>query len=214
MREGDVGNGMHTIRPVKRFDSVSSNRASAEYIRMSTSRRSSNGSGVMGSASPSAPPSPTASTEAGNIGRTMVEDVINPVLERSLAENEDDMLPEDVETISLISNGFSDLAESNPELTYRIILDLLNGINEHDLIRKHIMGSSSGLFARNTVRHRTTASRSSNNNNNMAAELESAMIEDDSGSDAERTDSSAQQRGPVAEMLYSRWLEVSRLSKC
>lgn len=39
----------------------------------------------------------------------MVEDVINPVLERSLAENEDDMLPEEIETFSLNSNGFSDL---------------------------------------------------------------------------------------------------------
>lgn len=109
MREGDVGNRMHTMRPVNGFDSVSSNRASAGNTRISASRRSSSGSGAMGSASPSAPPSPTASTEAGSIGCTMVEDVINPVLERSLAENEDDMLPEEIETFSLNSNGFSDL---------------------------------------------------------------------------------------------------------
>lgn len=213
MRPGDVGNGMHTIRPVKRFDSVSSNRASAEFIRHgSNSRTSSNGDIVLDSAS--APPSPSLSTEAGVIGRAMVEEVINPVLEQNLNAHENEISPEDVETISLISNGFSDLAESNPELTYQIILDLLNGINEHDLIRRHIMGSSSGLLARNTVKHRsntTMSTSASAKKRNVAAELEAAMNEEDSGSEADsasRTDSAAQQRGPVAEMLYSRWLEV------
>lgn len=199
---------MHTIRPVKRFDSINSNRASAEHIRHTDSRRSSSGSML----DTSAPPSPSLSTEAGVIGRAMVEEVINPVLEQNLNAHENDLSPEDVETISLISNGFSDLAESNPELTYQIILDLLNGINEHDLIRKHIMGSSNGLLARNTVKHRsgTGASRK-----NVAAELEAAMNEEDSGSEADsaasRNDLAAQQRGPVAEMLYSRWLEVGLL---
>lgn len=211
MREGDVGNGMHTIRPVKRFDSINSNRASAEFIRHSDSRRSSNGSMLDTS---SVPPSPSLSTEAGVIGRAMVEEVINPVLEQNLTAHENELSPEDVETISLISNGFSDLAESNPELTYQIILDLLNGINEHDLIRKHIMGSSNGLLARNTVKHRSGTTMSvSTSKKNVAAELEAAMAEEDSGSEADsaasRADSAAQQRGPVAEMLYSRWLEVS-----
>jgi len=204
MREGDVGNGMHTIRPVKRFDSINSNRASAEFIRHSdTGRRSNSGSTMDGSA----PPSPSMSTESGVIGRAMVEEVVNPVLEHNINSQENELSPEDVETISLISNGFSDLAESNPELTYQIILDLLNGINEHELIRKHIMGSSSGLLARNTVKHRSTKSKT-----NVAAELEAAMNEEDSGSEADsisKTDSTNQQRGPVAEMLYSRWLEVS-----
>lgn len=203
MREGDVGNGMHTIRPVKRFDSINSNRASAEFIRHGEGRRSDSGS-MMDS---SAPPSPSLSTEAGVIGRAMVEEVINPVLEHNINSQENELSPDDVETISLISNGFSDLAESNPELTYRIILDLLNGINEHDLIRKHIMGSSSGLLARNTVKHRSNTSKT-----NVAAELEAAMNEEDSGSEADsisKTDTATQQRGPVAEMLYSRWLEVS-----
>jgi serine/threonine-protein kinase 24/25/MST4 len=141
----------------------------------------------------------------------MVEEVVNPVLERTISLHENVMSPDDVETISLISNGFSDLAESNPELTYSIILDLLNGINEHELIRKHITGTSSGLIARNTVKQRSTVSASASSKH-VAAELEAAMAEEDSGSEADsasRTDSSAQQRGPVAEMLYSRWLEVS-----
>lgn len=208
MREGDVGNGMHTIRPVKRFDSVNSNRASAEFIRYGDSRRNSSGS-LMDSSS--APLSPSLLTEASVIGRAMVEEVINPVLENTINMQENELSPEDVETISLISNGFSDLAESNPDLTYQIIIDLLNGINENDLIRKHIMGSSSGLLARNTVKHRSSLSMT--NRTNVAAELEAAMNEEDSGSEAgslsNRTDIAAQQRGPVAEMLYSRWLEVS-----
>lgn len=211
MREGDVGNGMHTIRPVKRFDSINSNRASAEFIRHGDGGRRSNSGSMMDA---SAPTSPSISTEAGIIGRAMVEEVINPVLEHNINSQENELYPEDVETISLLSNGFSDLAESNPELTYQIILDLLNGINEHELIRRHIMGSSSGLLARNTVKH---GSRTSSKKTNVAAELEAAMNEEDSGSEADsvsKTDSASQQRGPVAEMLYSRWLEVSVIQTC
>lgn len=217
MREGDVGNGMHTIRPVKRFDSVNSNRASAEFIRHSDGRRSTSGSVMEGSA----PPSPIISTEIGIIGRAMVEEVFNPVLEETINTRENELSPEDVETISLISNGFSDLAELNPELTYKIIIDLLNGINQNDTIRKHILGTSSGLLPKNTVKyhHNSTSSTFTSRPNltngrskmDVAAELEAAMNEEDSGSEADSISKSglaSQQRGPVAEMLYSRWLEV------
>ena len=30
----------------------------------------------------------------------------------------------------MLSNGFADLAEGNPELAYRVIVDILSGINE------------------------------------------------------------------------------------
>lgn len=69
MREGDVGNGMHTIRPVKRFDSVSSNRASAEFMR--------NGGSMKSATSPVA-----AMDREARMGRTIVDEVILPTIDK------------------------------------------------------------------------------------------------------------------------------------
>jgi serine/threonine-protein kinase 24/25/MST4 len=70
---------MHTIRPVKRFDSVSSNRASAEFIE----RRNSYGSmRSERSPVPSPPPPAAALTRDAQMGRTLVDEVVNPALEQ------------------------------------------------------------------------------------------------------------------------------------
>ncbi len=36
----------------------------------------------------------------------------------------------EIESLSMIGRGFSDLKEVNPELLYNIVLDILGGINE------------------------------------------------------------------------------------
>jgi hypothetical protein len=37
----------------------------------------------------------------------------------------------EIESLSMLHRGFTELKEANPELTYNIILDLLQGINEY-----------------------------------------------------------------------------------
>jgi len=36
----------------------------------------------------------------------------------------------EIESLSMLQRGFAELKEANPELTYNIILDMLQGINE------------------------------------------------------------------------------------
>ena len=76
MREGDVGNGMHTIRPVQRFDSVNSNRLSREYI----SERGNNNTYSNNNGGGGEHELPYRGKDA-QMGRTIVEEVINPVIE-------------------------------------------------------------------------------------------------------------------------------------
>lgn len=39
----------------------------------------------------------------------------------------------EIESLSMLSRGFTELKEANPELAYKIILDILSGINEYEL---------------------------------------------------------------------------------
>ena len=90
MREGDVGNGMHTIRPVKRFDSVASNRQSAEFIRPGSGDQAHlhNGSvrsAISPAASSSASTSATHTSPNGReaaMGRALVDEVVLPTLDK------------------------------------------------------------------------------------------------------------------------------------
>ena len=36
----------------------------------------------------------------------------------------------EIESLSMLSRGFSELKDTNPELAYNVILDILSGINE------------------------------------------------------------------------------------
>lgn len=38
----------------------------------------------------------------------------------------------EIESLSMLSRGFTELKEANPELAYKIILDILSGINEYE----------------------------------------------------------------------------------
>ena len=42
----------------------------------------------------------------------------------------DDMDAREIESLSMLSRGFTELKEANPELAYNVILDILSGINE------------------------------------------------------------------------------------
>ena len=114
----------------------------------------------------------------------------------------------------MISNGFADLADGNPALAYQVIVDLLAGINDNDSIRRHLSASTQ-LFPRGSLRQsiKMTDRGPVIQHPSPAAAPHMSGTEDDSESDIKTSSKeSAQQRGPIAEMLYSRWLEVRPLS--
>lgn len=43
----------------------------------------------------------------------------------------DDMDAREIESLSMLSRGFLELKEANPELAYNVILDTLSGINKY-----------------------------------------------------------------------------------
>jgi len=72
--DADLGNGVDTIRPVKKVDPVGSLRLSAEFVG-SVRKEGSGGS------SPSSPTThKRAMSEAGRAGRSLADEVILPVL--------------------------------------------------------------------------------------------------------------------------------------
>lgn len=142
VREADLGTGVDTIRPVKKLDKEGSLRLSADYV----------GSVRLRADSPTSPPtSPSKDksssrrkpSEAVKAGKAMVEEVVVPVLQRVITfisgsyvpligtqATHDDMDAREIEALSMLSRGFEELKDANPELAYNIILDLLSGINE------------------------------------------------------------------------------------
>ncbi|CDO75609.1 hypothetical protein BN946_scf184858.g49 [Trametes cinnabarina] len=129
LSEADIGTGVDTIRPVKKVDAVRSLRLSEEYVGSIRSRE--------GSVS-SAPPSPQSSkgshkrgtSEFAKAGKSIVEDVMLPLLQKA---TRDDMDAREIESLSMISRGFEELGAVNPELAYNLVLDMLSGINEYGL---------------------------------------------------------------------------------
>ena len=108
---------MDTLRPVKKLDSAGSLRLSSDF---------------MGSKSPSSPTG-TGSIHGRHVsehqraGSAMVNEVIVPTIQHAIR---DDMDAREIEALSMLSKGFEDLREANPELTYNLVLDILTGINE------------------------------------------------------------------------------------
>ena len=69
--DADLGNGVDTIRPVKKVDPVGSLRLSAEFV----------GSVRSGGSSPSSPTAhKRAISDAGRAGKSLVDEVVLPVL--------------------------------------------------------------------------------------------------------------------------------------
>lgn len=106
---------MNTLRPVKKLDSAGSLRLSSDFV---------------GNKSPSSPTNTTHGrhpSEYQRAGRSMVSEVIVPTIQLAIR---DDMEAREIEALSMLSKGFEDLREANPELAYNLVLDILTGINE------------------------------------------------------------------------------------
>ncbi|KAI0939968.1 hypothetical protein AcW1_004817 [Taiwanofungus camphoratus] len=204
--EADLGNGVDTIRPVKKVDTVRSLRMSAEYVGTTRSREGST----------SSPPSPTspktthkrAASETAKAGRSMVDDVMLPILSKA---TRDDMDAREIESLSMISRGFEELRDVNPELAYNIILDLLTGINDNPSVRQHVQ-TARGLFPHKRVIRKSEMTAKGLI---VTEEEEISSLPSSSSptpSSEERTEpASPTRKSPIAELLYMRWLEGLRL---
>ncbi|KAG7449212.1 Pkinase-domain-containing protein [Guyanagaster necrorhizus] len=192
MKEADLGNGIDTIRPIKKLDTAGSLRLSAEYV--GNMRRE---------GCTSAPTTPTHkrnASETAKAGKSVIDDVVLPILQKAIG---DDMDAREIESLSMLSRGFSELKEANPELAYNVILDILSGINENPAVWQHVQNSRA-LFPHKRVIRRSE----------MTAKglVVTEVQEDISPGSAEpapsvKSEDSSTRKSPIAELLYMRWLE-------
>ncbi|KAG8760245.1 hypothetical protein FRC11_000678 [Ceratobasidium sp. 423] len=204
VREGDVGDGMNTMRPVKHVDAAGSLRLSNEYVgsaRSGSSGDSGEGSGenalaesaISNGAAKAARKRAKSVTESAKAGKALVDEIVVPVLQRHI---HDDMDAHEIESMSMLARGFEDLKNANPELAYNVILDMLSGINENNALRQHI-STKRGMFPHKRIQRGTEMTSEGLVVTEQAEEVGSQSTEN----------LDAQKRSPIAELLYLRWLE-------
>ncbi|KAF9485356.1 Ste20-like serine/threonine kinase [Pholiota conissans] len=202
LREADIGTGVDTIRPVKKVDPAGSLRLSAEFL-----------GSMRKDGSLSSPRSPThkrTSSEVVKAGRTLVDEVVLPILGNTIR---DDMDAREIESLSMLQKGFADLKDANPELAYNVILDILQGINENSAIKQHVQ-TSRGLFP-----HKRIIRKSEMTSKGLVVteELEEVSGLPTTSSPTGSLGSvqppldSPSRKSPIAELLYMRWLEGLKL---
>ncbi|KAG7096960.1 hypothetical protein E1B28_004357 [Marasmius oreades] len=199
MREADFGNGIDTIRPVKKVDAAGSLKMSAEHV-----------GNLRREGSSSVPTSPTTHkrsiSELGRAGTAIVDQVVLPILEKA---NRDDMDAREIESLSMLTRGFTELKDSNPELAYNIVLDILSGINENPTVRQHIQ-TSRGLFPHKRIIRKSEMTAKGLVVTEVQEEISGlpSSSSSQSNQDGKNDDgASAIRRSPIAELLYMRWLD-------
>ncbi|KAI1786527.1 Pkinase-domain-containing protein [Ganoderma leucocontextum] len=204
LAEADIGTGVDTIRPVKKVDTVRSLRLSEEYVG-SLRREGSTSSGA------SSPSSTKGShkrgvSEAQAAGKSIVDDVLLPLLQKA---TRDDMDAREIESLSMISRGFEELRDVNPELAYHIVLDILSGINDNPAIRSHIQTQRT-LFP-----HKRIIRKSEMTAKGLVVTEEEEISGLPSTSSPVQApalpDTSPVRKSPISELLYLRWLEGLKL---
>jgi serine/threonine-protein kinase 24/25/MST4 len=210
LSQADLGTGVDTIRPVKKVDTVGSIRLSEGFV--GNARRE---SGASPPVSPTKESLKRRATESATAGKSMVDEVILPLLQNAIR---DDMDAREIESLSMLSRGFNELKEANPELAYNVILDILSGINDNTSVRNHVQ-TSRNLFPHKRITRRSemTAkglvvtevqedvsglpSTSGHSPDRPAKPCHSPSLSTSSkGDDPVR-------KSPIAELLYMRWLE-------
>ncbi|XP_006460100.1 hypothetical protein AGABI2DRAFT_219768 [Agaricus bisporus var. bisporus H97] len=202
----DIGDGVGTIRPVKKVDPVGSLRLSSEFV--GSLRKDS-----------SAPTSPTTSTihkrntsEFSKAGAVMVDQIILPIIQNSIR---DDMDAREIESLSMLSRGFSELKDANPELAYNVVVDILQGINDNSAVKQHVQ-TSHGLFPHKRVVRKSMMTAKglvvTEEQEDISGALPSSADASANGAnDVKETPQSPKSKSPIAELLYMRWLEGLRL---
>ncbi|KAI9513312.1 Pkinase-domain-containing protein [Russula earlei] len=213
VRVADLGNGVDTIRPMKKIDATGSLRLSSEYVGSMRARDGRDGNG--GGSGPASPTSPVkdrssshrrAMNEAAKAGRSLVDEVVLPTLQKAIT---DDMDAREIESLSMLLRGFEELRDVKPELSFNVILDILAGLNDNPAVRQHVQ-SSRGLFP-----HRRVTRKSEMTNRGLVV---TEVVEDVAGQSGavvapstpdpdNAAEPSPVKRSPIAELLYMRWLE-------
>lgn len=137
----------------------------------------------------------------------------------------DDMDAREIESLSMISRGFEELRDVNPELAYSLILDVLSGIDEYvsasltlypsscnkplsrnAAVKQHIQ-TARGLFP-----HKRIIRRSEMTAKGLVVteEEEISGLPLPSSSSPTPVEPEAR-KSPISELLYMRWLEGLRL---
>lgn len=131
VRDIDLGTGVDTIRPVKKVDAAGSLRLSSDFVGSMRAREGS-ASSVPNSPVKDKAASRKTTSDGAKAGRAIVDDVVMPALQKSITDDQD---AREIEALSMLSRGFEELRDANPELAYGIVLDILSGINEYVLAR-------------------------------------------------------------------------------
>ncbi|WVQ64600.1 uncharacterized protein L199_002767 [Kwoniella botswanensis] len=194
VKEGDLGDGFSTVRPMKKIDTVRSGRMSNGYIGTGSVRKL---NGVTGLESPikSKPPL----SPRGRAGQALVEEVIVGVLDNTLSEDHDATA---LEGLNLIKKGFSDLGNNDPEIAYKLVMDILGGIRQNDIVHSHIRNMSMANViprSRPIVEIDNGSKPSTPNHEDIAIKKE------------KENDDLIRERSPIADLLYLRWLDGLRL---
>ncbi|KAH6914908.1 STE/STE20/YSK protein kinase [Coprinopsis sp. MPI-PUGE-AT-0042] len=200
----DLGTGVDTIRPVKKVDAAGSLRISAEY--MGSLKKE----GSVGSQASSRHKRSTS--EVAKAGTSMVDEVVLPVLQRAIR---DDMDAREIESLSMLQRGFEELKQANSELAYNVILDILQGINDSNSVKRHVQ-TTRGLFPHKRI---TRKSEMTSKGLIVTEELEDITGLPESSSNLPSsplasptaTEGEQTRRSPIAELLYMRWLEGLKL---
>ncbi|PFH52724.1 hypothetical protein AMATHDRAFT_139029 [Amanita thiersii Skay4041] len=204
LSEADLGTGVDTIRPIKKVDPVGSLKLSAEFV--GSIRKDSN------------PVSPTSSvisnrtsSEIAKAGNVMVDEIVLPILQKAIR---DDMDAREIESLSMLSRGFTELKDVNPELAYNVILDVLQGINDNTAVRKHIQTSRSLFPHKRIIRKSEMTSKGlvvTEVQEDVSGLPSSSDIVTTSVMKVDEAPASPTRRSPIAELLYMRWLEGLKL---
>ncbi|KAF9651151.1 Pkinase-domain-containing protein [Thelephora ganbajun] len=199
LREADLGSGVDTIRPVKKVDTVGSLRLSHEFV--GSQRDGSSGSSPSSPITPKSPHKRSLS-DTTRAGQSIVDDIILPICGRTIR---DDMDAREIESLSMISRGFAELKDVNPDLAYNLIVDILAGVNENNAVRQHI-NTSRILFP-----HKRIIRKSEMTSKGLVVTEEQEISGLPSTSDPLVAEAEPARRSPIAELLYMRWLEGLKL---
>lgn len=200
MRPADLGNGVDTIRPVKKVDAAGSLRLSNDYVGSLRKEGST-------STPPSSPPTSThrrMASEQGRAGRDMVDEIVLPILQRNIR---DDMDARELEALSMLTRGFTELKDANPELSYKLILDILSGIHDNPSVAQHVQTTRS-LFPHKRITRKSEMTAKGL----VVTEIQEDVSGLPPGSPTASTsslqsDDPAARKSPISELLYMRWLE-------
>lgn len=132
----------------------------------------------------------------------------------------------EIESLSMISRGFSELKDVNPDLAYNLIVDILAGVNEFVLSTTNTRSLpfflTRGSFRNNAVRqhintsrilfpHKRITRKSEMTAKGLVVTEEQEISGLPSTSDPLAAEAEPARRSPIAELLYMRWLEGLKL---